>query len=63
MVAGGEEHTISNKFKCRVEDTTGQKWDWWPFAPRLLPLQPDQARVKFQCVSFVLNALIELYSI
>jgi hypothetical protein len=60
IVAGGEEHSIGNKLKLWVEDTTGQRWDWWPFAPRFLLLRSDQARIKFQCVSFLFDVLMKV---
>jgi hypothetical protein len=47
--------SLSNKIKALVEDRTGQTWEWWPLQPRDLPLAPDYARIKWQCVSPIAN--------
>jgi hypothetical protein len=43
-----------NTVKGRVEDATGQQWDWWPLSPRHPPLAFCTFRVKWKCVSNLL---------
>lgn len=45
------DYSISNRIKSFIEDHTVDKWDWWPFEPRMPYLKPSEVRVKWRCVS------------
>lgn len=50
-VLNGHEHTTINTIKRYIEYLTGATWDWWPLEPSFRPLQLDEVRVKWECVS------------
>jgi len=45
-----EDNSFLNKFKAVVEDTSGEKWNWWPLRPRMRVLQPHETRMHWLCV-------------
>ena len=47
----GGGFTVSNSLKVTIEDFTATAWNWWPLAPALCLLQPNQSRIKWYCVS------------
>lgn len=50
---GEEQVTFANRFKGTVEDLTKERWDWWPFQPRFLRLDPGKCRIRWSCVSTI----------
>ena len=51
-ISRGTNDSWTNNFKIFVENWTRQRWDWWPFVPAQHPLDSDQVRLKWLCVSF-----------
>jgi arginyl-tRNA synthetase len=47
-----ESSGILNHLKGIVEELTEETWEWWPLKPRLRPLSPGHARLRWDCVSF-----------
>ncbi|KAL7950879.1 hypothetical protein V8C42DRAFT_132898 [Trichoderma barbatum] len=45
-----QDESISNQFKCMVENTTKVRWNWWPLSPRKRMLNPGESRLFWQCV-------------
>lgn len=50
-VSSCETLTFQDSIKSQVEMRLGEEWDWWPLEPPLLPLPPNQARIRWHCVS------------
>jgi len=46
-----ETSSFSNHLKGIVEDLTKETWEWWPLKPRIRPLPPGHARLRWDCVS------------
>jgi hypothetical protein len=47
-----ESSSLLNHFKGIVEELTKETWEWWPLKPRMRPLSPGYARLRWDCVSF-----------
>lgn len=47
----GQEYTAFNSAKRYIEHLTNKRWDWWPFVASFRPLQLDEVRVEWKCVS------------
>ncbi len=50
-ILNGQEYTIFNSAKLYIEHSTEKQWDWWPFVASFRPLQPEEVRVEWECVS------------
>lgn len=50
-ILNGQEYSIFNSAKLYIEHSTEKQWDWWPFVASFRPLQPDEVRVEWECVS------------
>lgn len=50
-VRDDDTQSFSNNFKTLVEDYTMLDWNWWPLERRMKPLEPDQSRLIWHCVS------------
>ena len=46
-----EDHTIVNRLKLFLERITHDDWIWWPFQATIRPLQQDETRLIWKCVS------------
>lgn len=40
-------------YQKKAEDLTQEAWDWWPLPPYLRPLENNESRLRWQCVSLV----------
>ena len=52
-VCNDEEYTIVNSLKGYIQDLTTESWNWWPLEPRYRHLEPNEARVQWNCVSHI----------
>ncbi|KAH9893104.1 hypothetical protein F4778DRAFT_749708 [Xylariomycetidae sp. FL2044] len=41
--------SLADVLKCWMEDTTGSKWNWWPFSPPQKPLSPGHSVLTWTC--------------
>lgn len=46
-----ERPSWSDVIKGLIETYTHEQWNWWPLRPPHTPLEPDQVRVTWRCVS------------
>jgi hypothetical protein len=46
-----EDESMLNYMKALVEDYTMLDWNWWPLESRMRPLNPDESRLIWHCVS------------
>jgi tetratricopeptide (TPR) repeat protein len=46
-----EDESMVNYMKALVEDYTMLDWNWWPLESRMRPLNPDESRLIWHCVS------------
>lgn len=42
----------SDRLQGVIEAYSGERWDWWPLAPRCQPLEPGQVGLTWKCVSY-----------
>jgi tetratricopeptide (TPR) repeat protein len=51
-----EDKSVVNYTKALVEDYTMLDWNWWPLGPRMRPLNPNESRLVWHCVSKICMA-------
>jgi tetratricopeptide (TPR) repeat protein len=51
-----EDKSVVNYTKALVEDYTMLDWNWWPLGPRMRPLNPNESRLVWHCVSNICMA-------
>ena len=49
--AGRHLWTIMSSCQNRIECWTGERWDWWPLPACSRPLDEEETRVRWECVS------------
>ena len=45
-----DKRSFINSFKGKLEELTGETWDWWPLKPHMRTLAKDNARLHWECV-------------
>ena len=45
-----DKRSLINSFKGKLEELTGETWDWWPLKPHMRTLAKDNARLHCECV-------------
>lgn len=40
-------------YQKKAEEWTQEAWDWWPLPPYLRPLEHNESRLRWQCVSLI----------
>ena len=45
-----DKRSFINSFKGKLEELTGETWDWWPLKPYMRTLAKDNARLHWECV-------------
>ena len=45
-----DKRSLINSFKGKLEELTGETWDWWPLKPHMRTLAKDNARLHWECV-------------
>ena len=45
-----DKRSFINSFKGKLEELTGETWDWWPLKPHMRILAKDNARLHCECV-------------
>ena len=51
-ISSSDARSMTNILKGKLEDLTGQVWDWWPLEPYMRGLAKDEVRLHWRCVSF-----------
>ena len=59
QLMNGEEYSVVNSMKLWMQSLTGKPWDWWPLRQSLRPLQQDESRIRWYCVSHRARCIIE----
>ncbi|KAJ6094202.1 hypothetical protein N7467_003047 [Penicillium canescens] len=48
-ISSSDARSMTNVLKGKLEDFTGQVWDWWPLEPYMRGLARDEVRLHWRC--------------